>query len=149
MLGAPSVSAQRNKPLMPGLKLPRALVAQLLSEAQGSPSAEVCGLMSARDGEPVRLYPVPNISPTPERLFRMDPKAQIDAMRRMRDAGETLFAIYHSHPHGPATPSAEDLAQAAYPEALYLIVSLQAPEAAQLRAFWLRGGQAEPVELQI
>jgi proteasome lid subunit RPN8/RPN11 len=106
-------------------------------------------LISARDGEPVRLYPVPNISPTPERLFEMDPKAQIDAMRRMRDAGEALFAIYHSHPRGPATPSAEDLAQAAYPEALYLIVSLQAPESAQLRAFWLRGGQAEPVELQI
>ena len=134
---------------MSGLKLPRALVAQLLVEAQRSPSAEVCGLISARDGEPVRLYPVPNISPTPERLFEMDPKAQIDAMRRMRDAGETLFAIYHSHPRGPATPSAEDLAQAAYPEALYLIVSLQAPESAQLRAFWLRGGQAEPVELQI
>jgi proteasome lid subunit RPN8/RPN11 len=79
----------------------------------------------------------------------MDAKAQIDAIRTMRAAGEELFAIYHSHPEGPATPSAEDLAQAAYPEALYLIISLQAQQAPRLRGFWLRGGQAEPVELEI
>ena len=132
---------------MSGIKLPRPLVRQLLSEAQHSPSAEVCGLISARDGEPFRVYPVPNVSQTPARFFTMDPKSQIHAMRSMRDAGEELFAIYHSHPDGPATPSAEDLAQAAYPGALYLIISLQPKHAPTLRAFWLRGGQAEPVEL--
>lgn len=134
---------------MSGIKLPRPLVKQLLSDAQHSPSAEVCGLISARDGEPFQVYPVPNVSQTPARFFTMDAKAQIDAMRTMRAAGEELFAIYHSHPDGPAAPSAEDLAQAAYPEALYLIISLQAQQAPQLRGFWLRGGQAEPVELEI
>lgn len=134
---------------MSRIKLPRTVVNALLTEAQHSPAAEVCGLISSRDGEPSRVYPVRNAADTPEKLFTMDAGAQIDAMRHMREQGEELFGIYHSHPHSPAIPSAEDLEQATYPDALYLIISLNTRGVLEMRGFRLRNDKAEPVELEI
>jgi proteasome lid subunit RPN8/RPN11 len=127
--------------------LPRQLVEDILRHAQSSPESEVCGLIAARNGRPQRCIAVANISPRPQTLFQMDPKQQIDAFRDIRDAGEELFAIYHSHPNGPPKPSAIDLQQAAYPEALYLIVSSDQEGTAQIRGYRLKCGNAIEVKL--
>lgn len=129
--------------------LPRQLVNQILHHAQTSPDTEVCGLITAKHGKPQRCIAVPNVSAHPERLFAMDPAGQIEAQRRMREQGEELFGIYHSHPHSPATPSATDLEQAGYPEALYIIVSLNTRGVLEMRGFRLRAGDAQPVYLEI
>lgn len=129
--------------------LPRQLVNQILHQAQASPEVEVCGLIAARDGRPQRAIPVTNVSDQPQRLFAMDPARQIDAQRRMREQGETLYGIYHSHPHSPAEPSTTDLEQAGYPEALYIIVSLNTRGVLEMRGFRLRDGQATAVQLEI
>jgi proteasome lid subunit RPN8/RPN11 len=128
--------------------LPLHLVNAIFQQARSSPQVEVCGLIAGKDGRPLRVIPIRNVSDQPQRLFAMDPAAQIDAQRTMREQGEELFGIYHSHPDSPAEPSGTDLQQAAYPEALYLIVSLQTPEPA-LRGYRVRDGRATPVELQI
>lgn len=133
---------------MSTVQLNRTIINQILSHAQQSPEAEVCGLISRRAGGPERVYRVANVAETPGILFRMDPKGQIDAVRTMRERGEELFAIYHSHPHAPAEPSARDLAEAAYPEALFLIVSLDTKGVLELRGFYLRDGEVESVELE-
>ncbi len=130
-------------------RLPRTLVNRLLTEAQRSPDTEVCGLIGAKDGEPRSVYPVTNVAGEPGRLFEMDPREQIDAMRRMREEGETLFAIYHSHPHAPAEPSRADLEQAAYPDVLYLIISLNTEGVLEMRGYRLADGQVHPVELEV
>ncbi len=129
--------------------LPRLLVDQILHHVRSSPELEVCGLIAASNGHPVRVIPITNVSPRPQQRFTMDPAAQIDAQRRMREQGESLFGIYHSHPHSPAEPSATDLEQAGYPEALYLIVSLDTPGAVEMRGFRLRGPTAVRVHLKI
>jgi len=134
---------------MEDIILPRQLVNQILHQAQSSPEVEVCGLIAARDGRPVRAMPITNVSDQPQRLFAMDPGRQIDAQRRMREQGETLFGIYHSHPHSPAEPSATDLEQAGYPEALYIIVSLNTRGVLEMRGFRLRDGKAAQVHLEI
>ncbi len=134
---------------MESLILPRQLVNQILHQAQVSPDMEVCGLITAKNGRPQRCIPVPNVSDQPERLFAMDPKSQIDALRNMREHNEELFGIYHSHPHSPAEPSDTDLEQAGYPEALYVIVSLNTKGVLEMRGFRLRDGKTEPVELEI
>lgn len=131
------------------VELPRSLVNRILTHAQASGEHEVCGLMAARDGHPTRIYPIANVAEAPDRLFRMDPEEQIAAMRHMRAAGERLFAIYHSHPTAPATPSPRDLAEAAYPDALFLIVSLNTEGVLEMRGFYLRNGTAEEVALVI
>jgi proteasome lid subunit RPN8/RPN11 len=135
--------------LIESARLPRAIVNQLLHHAQQAPDSEVCGLIGGKDGVPSRCYPVANVAATPQRLFAMDPAQQIAAMRSMRERGEELFAIYHSHPASPALPSATDLAQANYPETLYLIISLQTRGVLEMQGFALRDNGVKEVPLEI
>ena len=79
-------------------------------------------------------YPGRNISPTPAVAYELDH----DTLARVfefEDAGLELVAIYHSHPHGPETPSPTDIAQAFYPDSGYLIVSLATPDWPVVRGF--------------
>lgn len=134
---------------MTEITLPRPLVNQLLAHAQHSPEEEVCGLVGHNGEQQFSLYPVGNVSREADHLFAMDPQQQIEAMRRMREGGEELLAIYHSHPHAPAEPSQRDLEEAAYPDALYLIISLDIKGVLEMRGFHLRHGEVEPVELRL
>lgn len=134
---------------MSEVNLPRAVANRLLAHAMEGGDAEVCGLVAARDGVPSAVYPVRNESGEPARRFHMDPRGQIDAMRRMREAGEELFAIYHSHPAAPAIPSPADLAEAAYPDVLYLVISLGTRGLLEMRGFRLQGTTFVPVDLAI
>lgn len=134
---------------MSEVKLPRTLINGILTHAQHSPESEVCGLIASKAHGGFQVYPVANVAIEPDHLFQMDPAAQIDAMRRMREAGEELFAIYHSHPHAPAEPSARDLAEAAYPDALYLIISLNTKGVLELQGFRLQQGAVEKVNLTV
>ena len=97
----------------------------------------------------MRCIPVPNVSDQPQHLFAMDPGRQIDALRRMRESGEELFGIYHSHPHSPAQPSDKDLQQVGYPDALYIIVSLNTRGVLEMRGFRLHEEKAVQVQLEI
>lgn len=117
------------------IALPRHLVNQLLHLAQISPEAEVCGLIGARAGEARRCYPVANAAADKACRFALDPAGQIEAMRVMRERGEALFAIFHSHPSSPAEPSPADFAELSYPDALYLIVSLNTKGVLEMRGF--------------
>ncbi|MBS3965372.1 MAG: M67 family metallopeptidase [Methylomonas sp.] len=116
--------------------LPRKLINQLLHLAQQSPDHEICGLISANStGKPTTCYPISNSASTPKNRYVMNPSEQIAAMRTLRERGEQLFAIYHSHPHSPAEPSTTDIDQASYPDALYLIISLNTQGVLEMRGF--------------
>jgi proteasome lid subunit RPN8/RPN11 len=129
--------------------LPRSIVNQLLHHAQQSSASEVCGLIGGKGGIPSRCYPIANIAPVPQRLFAMDPAQQIAAMRSMREHGEELFAIYHSHPDSPPLPSPTDITQANYPEALYLIISLVTQGVLEMRGFRIKDGAVTEIALEI
>lgn len=134
---------------MNAVQLPRPIVNQLLRHAQQNPAAEACGLIGSKDHNPTCCYPIANIATNPQRLFALEPTQQIAAMRSMRERNEELFAIYHSHPSSPPFPSTTDLAQANYPEALYLIISLQTRGVLEMRGFFLRGNAVSEVPLEI
>lgn len=134
---------------MQEVRLPRTLINGMLTHAQHTPESEVCGLIAQTTEGDFQVYPVANVAIEADHLFRMDPAAQIDAMRRMRESDEELFAIYHSHPHAPAEPSPRDLAEAAYPDALYLIISLTTKGVLELRGFRLRQGAVENIDLVV
>lgn len=119
------------------ISLSRVLAARLRFEARKTPGIEVCGFLGGRGGAPCSLYPVTNTAEYPARRFAMDPAEQIAAFKKLRERGETLFAIYHSHPNAPAEPSIHDREGQGYPEALMLIISLQARNAPAIRA-WRR-----------
>lgn len=132
------------------VRLPRKLTNQLLHLAQISPEQEVCGLIGANaDDQPINCYPIDNSADTPQNRFLLDPAQQIETMRRMRERGETLFAIYHSHPHAPALPSPTDIEQAAYPQALHLIISLGTKGVLELRCFQIRDKRIDECGLEL
>ncbi len=79
----------------------------------------------------------------------MDPKQQIDTFRIMRERGEELYAIYHSHSESPAIPSAEDLRLASYPEALHIIISMSTRGTLQLRGFRLKDISTVAVDITV
>ncbi|MBI1195714.1 MAG: hypothetical protein GC138_07705 [Gammaproteobacteria bacterium] len=134
---------------MKSVQLPRQLVNLILTHVQGSPSAEVCGLIAIGVDKSLCCYPIANCAEDAAHRYRMDPSHQIDAMRQMREREQELFAIYHSHPTSSAAPSVIDIADAGYPEALYLIVSLNTKGVLEMRGFRIRDGHSNEVALSL
>jgi len=135
--------------LEPHIQIPRKIANQLLHLAQISPDIEVCGLIGSKEGLPCSCYPVKNTAEQPQQRFQLDPSQQISAMAKMRDLGEELFAIYHSHPTSPAIPSVTDLSLAAYPDALYLIISLNTKGILEMRGFKINHKSAQEIALSL
>ncbi len=123
------------------LRLPSRLHRALIAAAADRPDIEVCGLLAGRAGAPEELLPVTNARHRPD-TFDMDPAELIAAMRRLRETGRELVAIYHSHPTGPPWPSPTDLAENHYPEAVHLIIGREGGQW-QVRAFRLAGEATE------
>ena len=130
-------------------QIPRKITNQLLHLAQISPDHEVCGLIGSKNGLPSSCYPVKNIAEFANLRFQLDASQQISAMAAMRDQGEQLFAIYHSHPTAPAIPSSTDLELAAYPEALQLIISLDTKGILEMRCFKIVNKLAQEIPLSL
>jgi len=75
-----------------------------------------------------------NVHTTPTTRYVIDPREQLRAFRSIDAADEELLGIYHSHPASQPYPSPTDRAEAHYPDAFHVLVSLRtgAPE---IRAF--------------
>ncbi|MDQ7091089.1 MAG: M67 family metallopeptidase [Methylococcales bacterium] len=127
--------------------LPLKIIQQLLSHALSSKETEVCGVIGAIEGVVTRCYPITNVHSQPRNKFTLNTIEQIATFKELREHGEKLFAIYHSHPHSPAYPSKTDLALSNYPDALYLIISLNTKGVLELRGFNLKNTQIEEVSL--
>ena len=126
------------------------ILEQVIQHATDSLPAEACGLLVGRSiGS--RFIPITNIADmaTRAREYEMDASQLISTMRSLRDCGEQLIAIFHSHPHGPAEPSKTDVDRAYYPEAAHLIVSLAKPERPLAAGFRIIDGEAIPIEVHV
>jgi [CysO sulfur-carrier protein]-S-L-cysteine hydrolase len=87
-----------------------------------------------------------NAHPAPVIRYSIDPREQLRAFRDMETNGEELLAIYHSHPVTQAYPSPTDRAEAHYPDAFYVLVSLR-DATPEVRAFRVRDGWVREVTL--
>jgi [CysO sulfur-carrier protein]-S-L-cysteine hydrolase len=131
------------------IKITRPLATLLLGLAQKSPQQEICGLIGSNADKPLTVYPIVNIAANITREFEMDPQQQIAAFKAMRGKGESLFAIYHSHPQSPPVPSTRDLEDLGYPEALQLIISLNTKGVLEMRAYRKHGTAVEEIQLTV
>ncbi len=100
---------------------------------------ECCGLLAGRDGRVVRLYRGRNVDESPY-TYRLDDRQLLQFLREMDQDGLDIVGIYHSHTASEATPSRTDVARAFYPEAVYVIISLQHPEHPVVRGFRIIDG---------
>ncbi len=104
----------------------------------------MCGLLAGRAGVVDRVWPVPNALQSPV-AYRMDGPEFAAAMT---GCGFEPLGIFHSHPAGPPVPSPTDLAEAAYPDSIYVVISLQTTPAS-VRGFAIVDGQVAEVEINI
>jgi len=125
------------------VKIPRAVVEQMVAQARADAPLETCGLLAGRDECALRILPVPNVLRSPVQ-YRMGGQEFADAMIA---CDFQPLAIYHSHPAGPLIPSPTDIAEAFYPDSVYIIISL-AQEPPSVRAFRITEGVVAEVELQ-
>jgi [CysO sulfur-carrier protein]-S-L-cysteine hydrolase len=57
--------------------------------------------------------------------FEIDPQLRFDLMRELSGGSERIVGHFHSHPNGPAEPSARDLEQMYEPELVWFITSVK------------------------
>jgi proteasome lid subunit RPN8/RPN11 len=117
------------------MRIPKQISEEMAEHAREEAPNECCGLIGGNDGELTTLYRATNSEGSPLR-YNLDPQDQFRIMREMEERGEELAAIYHSHTKSAAVPSQTDISLAAYPEALYVIVSLKEEERTP-RGFWI------------
>jgi proteasome lid subunit RPN8/RPN11 len=119
------------------VQLSRALADALVAHATADLPNECCGMIGGRDGVATSVHPAANSEASPF-MYVMDPREQLQIMDVIDDAGDDLLAIYHSHTRSAAFPSRTDVELAFFSQTLYVIVSLQHPDAPEIRAFHLR-----------
>jgi proteasome lid subunit RPN8/RPN11 len=112
--------------------VPEAIRAAIVAHARAEAPNEACGLIigdrPAADGGIARRWvPARNKAASPFR-YEIDPDDLLRLTIETDDADEAFWAIVHSHTHTPAVPSPTDLRLAFYPDALYVLVSLDPAE---------------------
>jgi len=138
------------------IEIPTEIKDRLVAHALGEFPNEACGLLAgsgAADGVagPVRaerFVAMTNADASPV-SYRLDPGEQFRVFNELDDAGLELVGIYHSHTHSEAYPSETDRRLAFYPEAHYLLLSLEDRENPVLRGFTIRDGQVEEQDVKV
>ena len=124
---------------------------QIIAHARESSPHECCGLIGGTEqGKSKTIYRMRNLAANPLVTYEAAPEELFAAQRSMRERGEKLIAIYHSHPRAVIPePSATDVRLAYYPSAVYLIVGLGNDEPC-VRAFRINEREGwEPIDYQI
>ena len=119
---------------------------QMLHHVDSHIPLEACGLLAGTDNWVEKVIEVRNQAQSPVR-FVMDPYEQLKAFDWIESNGLDLLGIFHSHPAGPETASATDIAEAAY-EVVHVIWS-RIEDRWQARGFWIENGEAIEVTLRI
>jgi proteasome lid subunit RPN8/RPN11 len=133
------------------VKLLKPQIDQIISHARECAPRECCGLIGGIEGNARTIYRMRNAAADPLTTYEAAPEDLFAAQRSMRERGEQLLAIYHSHPRSDTpTPSATDVRLAYYPSAVYFIVGLGGDQP-NLRAFRISEGERrwEPAEYEV
>lgn len=134
---------------MPALVIPAAVRRAIVAHARRERPRECCGLLVGSGARVSFAVPARNVDASPATRYCVDPRLHLDLQRVLRHVVPRLaiVGVYHSHPHGDATPSASDIAEAYDEDWIYVIVGLRA-RTAQVRAFRIRGGRARAVPIR-
>lgn len=157
--GPTSASSEPEGPGPAAVVMPASIRAAIVDHALAETPNEACGLIigdrpAADGGRAIRWVPTRNLAASPFR-YEIDPDELLRLTIETDATDEVFWAIVHSHTHSPAVPSSTDLRLAFYPDALYMLVSLDPGEADPvsgaelLRAWRILDGQAHEVEITL
>jgi proteasome lid subunit RPN8/RPN11 len=123
------------------VRIRKQIVERMAEEARRVPTQECCGLLAGRSHVITEIFPATNALASATE-FEIAPMELFRIFRAMRAAGLEHMGIYHSHPRGPATPSARDVERAFYPEAAYFVIWTE------VKAFVIREGRVEESQIR-
>jgi len=127
--------------------LPADMADDILERSRAELPNEACGLLAGDDSGIRRLYCVSNADASPV-SYTIDPAGHFAALQDAELNGWELIGAFHSHVEGPAYPSPTDVAGAAEPGWIWLVVGPIAgvPE---IRAYRIEAGEIIEQELKI
>ena len=128
------------------LSLPRAFVDEMVKHAQEDAPNECCGIIGGADGTATKLYRAKNAEASPYR-YSVDSDDLFRIFRECDGNDWDFLAIYHSHTASEAYPSPTDVRLAFWPEAYYVLVSLQDAANPVVRAFRILDGVISEEEI--
>ena len=120
------------------MRIATSLVDEMIAHCQSRAPKEACGLLAGRDGAVQAVYPMRNVEDSPIG-YAMDPREQLQVERQMRQRGQQMVGIYHSHTASAAYPSSVDVRLAISPEVSYVLVSLSDPQQPDLKIYRIEG----------
>jgi [CysO sulfur-carrier protein]-S-L-cysteine hydrolase len=123
-------------------------VEEMLQIARSEPVMECCGLLAGVGGVITKIFPAKNALASPT-AYEVAPQELFPLFRRMREEGLEHLGIYHSHPASENFPSPSDIELAGYPNEAYFIISLLPNAPHPVRAFSIREGRVEELEIVI
>ena len=121
-------------------------LSEILDHAKSEPLTECCGLLAGHNGIIDTIFPVKNALASAT-VYEISPKDLFHLFRIMRGQGLTHLGQYHSHLSSDNVPSPTDIEQAGYPDQAYFIVSLRPDARKAVRAFAIRDGAVEELEI--
>jgi proteasome lid subunit RPN8/RPN11 len=129
------------------VNIPRAVLDDIIGHARAVRPLECCGMLIGHGERIQGAVRAANLAASSTR-YLIDPRDHIRARRDARNAGQEVVGFYHSHPSTAPVPSPSDIAEASYPDCVWLIVGLEgaAPEA---RLFRITDGAATAVTLVV
>ena len=104
------------------MRLPADWQAELRACADAGFPNEACGLILGRPGVADELVPCANVAAEPRRCFEVDPAALLRCYKAVRGTDRAVLAVWHSHPDGPARPSATDASRAWDKDLVWLVI---------------------------
>ena len=110
--------------------IPAEQLRQIVDAAEAAYPREACGLLVGHQTpsgvvEVARVHAAANVSKRADR-FEIDPRLWVDLARALGKGPLKVVGLYHSHPDGPAQPSATDLDAAWGEELVWVIVGVAA-----------------------
>jgi [CysO sulfur-carrier protein]-S-L-cysteine hydrolase len=131
------------------MRITQGLLDEIVAHARDDKPNECCGMVAGHDGEALAVHRARNAFASPLR-YEVHPQDQFRITTEIEEAGQEIAAIYHSHTKSEAYPSQTDVNLARnWPDPLYLICSLENPDEPVVRAFSIRDGAVEEVELEV
>jgi proteasome lid subunit RPN8/RPN11 len=105
------------------LEIPRNLHDAMVAHCLRESPLECCGILGGKLARVGSFHPLRN-DLLSETRYNADPQDLIEAHIALRERGEEILAIYHSHPRWQAVPSRTDLDENHYGPVPRIIVSL-------------------------
>ena len=136
----------------PGLRVQHIHWEKMHNHVQQCFPEEACGLVAGSSLITAAIFPITNQLHSSVRFF-MEPLELLNTLKIIDENHWDLQAIFHSHPTGPIFPSATDLSEHLYPEALALIwspvLNKKSNAVWQCRAFVIKSGSHLSVNIRI